>query len=307
MAQQCLVMTDLQWMTHCALSPGEVWSWRVVGGFSLLRQKRRHPSGYYHPRCDLPHAGLHCHLCLLLPVRQMVTFSTRIDTFVFVCVCWCLCCVHTAGGRVSRQSGSTRRWSTSWRIWRKVSEIAARKSSQVSINVFKRLFLVAPWFYWLWYHCALCNTNMSACSCWLGLYSIVPQTQRRTHAVNPPRGFQMQHKLVSAELDLCLRLDYFAPLTVYLKSCQHDSAMWTLAQTSGTSPQLFLASSMDRFQSKSDSPVTESAGEGRRVRRLCTCQRFTGIFNQRGSGSTQSWNLREHLYHVTFTKSWALQ
>lgn len=36
------------------------------------------------------------------------------------------------GGRANRQSESTRKWSISWRIWRRVFVTAAKKSSQVT-------------------------------------------------------------------------------------------------------------------------------------------------------------------------------
>lgn len=58
-------------------SPGEVWSWRMVGGFSLLRQKRRHPSGHNHPCSHCPDAALHRRVRLLLQVRPTLTCSRR--------------------------------------------------------------------------------------------------------------------------------------------------------------------------------------------------------------------------------------
>lgn len=67
------------------LSPGEVWSWRVECGFSVLRQKRGHSSGYNHPCSHHTDAALHRRVRLLLQVRQIIP-KTLYIIIVFLCV-----------------------------------------------------------------------------------------------------------------------------------------------------------------------------------------------------------------------------
>lgn len=155
----------LMWIIY-NLSAGKVRSRRVVGGFSLLRPKRRHFSGHNHPGRYRTDAAVHRRVRLLLQVRPR-----NLDPRGCVCSVFCALmaldlCVLT-GGRVSRRNGSTRRWNTSWRIWRKAFEIAARRSSQVNAHLenwsckkikgyfqfISCLILVAHRFYWFWQRC----------------------------------------------------------------------------------------------------------------------------------------------------------
>lgn len=88
----------------------------MVGGFRLLRQKRRHSSGYNHPCGYRTDAALHRRVRLLLQVRQIITFSpkrkptqTRLVLFLFFfCVLMRSICAYrqeeeSAGGTGVRE------------------------------------------------------------------------------------------------------------------------------------------------------------------------------------------------------------
>lgn len=118
----------------------------MVGRLCSLREEVQSPAAHHHPSGGRSHAADYRYLCRLLQVKKKnCTSHNALELFVWVNVS-CHELVNSShhlcvGGRASRQSESTRKWSISWRIWRRVFATAAKKSSQVT---YARIFPL-PW------------------------------------------------------------------------------------------------------------------------------------------------------------------
>lgn len=285
----------------------------MVGGFRLLRQKRRHSSGYNHPCGYRTDAALHRRVRLLLQVRQIITFSpkrgppqTRLVLFLFFSVCWCVRFVRTdrrksqqaereyekvkhqlenleesVRDRCKKEFTGTRSWIKLFRDYCKQSWI-------------KTLILVAEWTIYsppnqhlehvteLIYPVLVLQLLawiLICCQVFIVLTSssVSPtEPSSKLSSPSPTRGFQTAAcsvRRAGFSSASRLRLDYVAFLTVYVESRQQDSAARALAQTSETSLQVFLASSADRFQ-PSLTALLLSLRWWWGVSRLFTCQTF---------------------------------